>query len=87
MQKSKPKRSLFDHVINIIAVLILLYFVANEFSHLFRVPESVAKAPALYERHYSLSWSFPFVGSYFLMTPEDYYPKYKYPLVVALHGV
>ena len=86
-EKIKPKRSLFDHLINIVAGLILLYFVANEFSHLYRVPETVAKAPGLYERHYTLSGPFPFVGSYFLMKPEGYDSKYQYPLVVALHGV
>lgn len=84
---NKPKRSFFDHVINIIALLILGYFTLNEFSHLFRVPESIRNTPDKFERHYSLSWTFPFIGSYFLMIPEGYDPNYKYPLVVALHGV
>ena len=87
MSKQKPKRSLFDHFINIFCVLILLYFVVNEFSHLYRSLDTINVAPEKYERHYSLSSTFPFVGSYFLMKPKGYDPKYKYPLVVVLHGV
>ena len=83
----KPKRSLVDRAINAFAVLILIFAAINEFSHLYRVPQTVAAAPQLYERHTSWSGTFPFVGSYFLMTPEGYDPKKSYPLVVALHGV
>lgn len=83
----KPKRSLFDRAINGFAVLILIFAAINEFSHFYRVPQTVAAAPQLYERHTSWSGTFPFVGSYFLMTPEGYDPKQSYPLVVALHGV
>jgi len=86
-EQTKPKRSFLDHLINIVALLILAYFVVNEFSHLSRVPESIAAAPGKFQRHYTLSGTFPFVGSYFLMVPEGYDPKYQYPLVVALHGV
>lgn len=85
--KTKPQRSLFDRAINALAIVIIIGGIVNEFSHLYRTPESVAAAPLLYERHYSLSWTFPFIGSYFLMTPEGYDPTRSYPLVVALHGI
>lgn len=83
----KPKRSLFDKIVNALAVGVLIGAAINEFSHLYRVPQTVSAAPRLYERHTSWSGTFPFVGSYFLMTPEGYDPKRSYPLVVALHGV
>jgi len=83
----QPKRSLFDRAINAFAVLILIFAAINEFSHLYRVPESMSAAPQLYERHFSWSGTFPFVGSYFLLKPEGYDPKRSYPLVVTLHGV
>lgn len=83
----KPKRSLFDRAINAVAVLILIGAAVNEFSHVYRVPESIEAAPHLYTRHLSWSGTFPFVGSYFLMQPEGYDPARSYPLVVALHGV
>ncbi|MGH1470851.1 MAG: prolyl oligopeptidase family serine peptidase [Cellvibrionaceae bacterium] len=86
-KKQKPKRSVFDYFINFICVAILFYFVVNEFNHLYRSLDTIRKNSELFERHYILSSSFPFVGSYFLMAPENYDPKYKYPLVISLHGV
>ena len=90
--KEKPvskrrKKSLFDWTIEIICFGILTYFVINEFSHLYRTPLSFQSADTPYSRHYNLSTTFPFVGSYFLMVPQDYNTRYKYPLVVALHGI
>lgn len=85
--KKKPQRSLFDRVINTLAIAVIIGGVINEFSHLYRTPETVAAAPDLYERHTSLSATFPFVGSYFLMKPQGYDPTRSYPLVVALHGI
>ena len=89
-EKPAPKRrkkSFFDWVIEIICFGILAYFVINEFSHIYRTPSSFQSAETTYSRHYNLSTTFPFVGSYFLMVPEDYDTRYKYPLVVALHGI
>ena len=83
----RPKRSLFDRIVNALALLIIMGGIINEFSHLYRVPETVAAAPQLYERHYAPGMTLPFIGSYFLMTPEGYDPKRTYPLVVALHGI
>ncbi len=83
----KKKRSLGDKLINAFAILILMFFVANEFSHLYRTLHTIDIAPDLYEHHYSTSSTFPFVGSYYLMKPKNYDPQYKYPLVVVLHGV
>ena len=87
MAGEKPERSLFDKFINIFAILIIIWFCAGEVSHLYRRLDTIKAAPELYARHYSLSATFPFVGSYFLMTPKNYDPKYKYPLVIALHGI
>lgn len=86
-KKKHYKRSAFDKVINVICYVLLVYFSINEFSHLYRELDTIKKAPDLYERHYTFNSTFPFVGSYFLMKPEGYNPKYKYPLVIALHGV
>ena len=86
MEKTKPKRSIFDHFVNFICITILIYFVVNEFNHLYRTLDTTRKNPYLFERHYALSSGFPFIGSYFLMIPENYDPKYKYPLVLSLHG-
>lgn len=86
-KSEKPKRSLYDRAINALAFLILIGAAINEFSHLYRVPVSMAAAPMLFERQTSWSGTFPFVGSYFLMTPEGYDSKRTYPLVVALHGI
>lgn len=85
--KPKPKRSFFDKIINVVCIVIIAYFVVDEFSHTFRTLDTIQSNSALYERHYSLSLTYPFIGSYFLMKPENYDPKYKYPLVVVLHGV
>ena len=87
MANAKNKSSLFDRLINVICVVILLFFVVNEFSHLYRSLVTIQASPDLYERHYTVSTTFPFVGSYFLMEPKNYNPKYSYPLVVVLHGV
>lgn len=87
MEKSQPKRSFFDKAINVICIVILIYFVTDEFSHFYRTLKSIKENPLLYERHYSVSSVFPFVGRYFLMTPKNYDPQKRYPLVVALHGV
>lgn len=86
-KKQKPKKSLFDHAINIICILILGYFVCNEFSHLYRNLDSAITHKDKFSRHYTLSTSFPFVGSYYLALPENYNPKYKYPLAISLHGI
>lgn len=83
----RHKRSFTDHMINYISGLIIILFVVNEFSHVWRMPESISKSPILYEHHFSWSYTFPFIGSYFLIKPADYNPKKTYPLVVALHGV
>lgn len=85
--KQKPKRSLFDHLITLICFLILGYFVINEFSHLYRSLDTVDAAPDKFERHITVSSTFPFVGSYFLIKPKNYDTRYSYPLVVALHGI
>ncbi len=87
MGHTKPKRSLFDRAINIFCFLIIIWFLSGEVSHLYRDLDTIKERPELYERHYSVSSTFPFIGSYFLMKPENYNPKYKYPLVIALHGV
>lgn len=87
MAPKKPKRSTFDKIINGICIAILIYFAIDELSHLYRTPDSIKETPALYERYYSVSSVFPFVGSYFLMAPENYDPQKRYPLVIALHGV
>lgn len=86
-ESNKPNRSLFDKAINAVAILILIGAAINEFSHLYRVPETIGASPTLYERHVSLSLTFPFVGSFFLMKPEGFDPKRSYPLVIALHGI
>ena len=87
MAKKKYKRSLFDKIINVICYVLLVFFSINEFSHLYRTLDTIDQAPNLYEKHYSLTGTFPFVGAYYLMKPEGYNPKYKYPLVIVLHGV
>lgn len=87
MDKKKPKRSLFDNIIQWFAIAVLAYFAVNEFSHLYRTSESIVVHQDVYERHYNLTLNFPFVGSYFLMKPKDYDPKYKYPVVVVLQGI
>lgn len=87
MTQDKPKRSFFDRIINAICVLVLIGFVVNEFSHLYRTLKSIDDFPDLYQRRYTLNSTFPFVGSYFLMAPQNYDPRYKYPLVIVLHGV
>ena len=87
MSQEKPKRSLFDKVINVFAIVIIVVLTVNEFSHLWRSLDTINAAPEKYEHHYSLSSTFPFVGSYYLMKPKNYNPKYKCPLVVVLHGV
>ncbi len=87
MVQEKPKRSLFDKSINIFCFLIIIWFSAGEVSHLYRKLDTIKAAPELYEHHYSLSGTFPFIGSYFLMKPKNYNPKYKYPLVIVLHGI
>ena len=87
MTGTKPERSLFDKFINAFAILIIIWFSIGEVSHLYRKLDTIKAAPELYERHYSLSSTFPFVGSYFLMKPKNYNPKYKYPLVIVLHGI
>jgi len=86
-KKKQYKRSTFDKIVNVICYVLLVYFSINEFSHLYRELDTIKKAPELYERHYTFNSTFPFVGSYFLMKPEGYNPKYKYPLVVDLHGI
>lgn len=87
VKNDRMKSGLFDQMINIICVVIVLFFAVNEFSHLYRSLDTIKAAPDLYERHYTFSTTFPFVGSYFLMEPKNYDPKYSYPLVVVLHGV
>jgi predicted peptidase len=87
MTPEKPKRSTFDKIINGICIAILIYAVIDEFSHFYRTLDSIKENTQLYERHYSVSSVFPFIGRYFLMTPENYDPQKRYPLVVALHGV
>lgn len=87
VSENKLRRSFFDKAINIICYVIVLYFVSGEFSHLYRQLETTKASPELFQHHYSLSSTFPFVGSYYLMIPESYDPKYSYPLVVSLHGV
>ncbi len=87
MARGNVQRSFMDKLINVIALLILAYFIIGEFSHLYRTVSPMKSAKNLYESHYVLSSTFPFVGRYLLMTPKGYDPKYKYPLVVALHGV
>lgn len=83
----KPPRSVFDRAIDILRNLLIVFLLANEISHIFRMTTTVAAAPHLYARHNTWSSTFPFVGSYFLMKPEGYDSKKSYPLVVALHGV
>ena len=85
--KVKPKRSLFDHGINIICALILVYFIVNEYSHLYRAHATVQAAAVELESHYVFAPVFPYVGHYYLAKPKGYDPKYKYPIVVSLHGV
>ena len=84
---AKKKSSLLDQLINIVCVVIVLFFAVNEFSHLYRSIATIRATPDLYERNYTYSTTFPFVGRYFLMAPKNYDPKYSYPLVVVLHGV
>ncbi len=86
-EEQKKKPSIMDRGITAFSYLIVIYFVISEFSHLYRGFDTIKQAPDLYEPHYSVSSTFPFVGRYFLMVPKDYNPKYKYPLVVSLHGV
>ncbi len=86
MSEKKYKRSFFDKSLNFFCYMILAYFVVGEFSHLYRSLDTIDQSPELYEKHFSVSSTFPFVGSYFLMKPKDYNPKYHYPLVVVLHG-
>lgn len=76
---------MFDKIVTGFCYVILLYFVVNEFHHLYWTPVSVKSD--LYERHYNISGTFPFIGSYFLMEPVNYNPNYKYPVVVVLHGI
>lgn len=87
MAQGKPKRSLFDKFINIFCFLIIIWFCSGEVSHLYRDLDTIKAAPELYEHNYSISTTFPFVGSYYLMKPKNYDPKYKYPLVIVLHGI
>lgn len=87
MTDAKPTRTLFDRLINVFSIIIIIWFSAGEVSYLYRELDTIKAAPELYERHYSFSSTFPFVGSYFLMKPKNYDSKYKYPLVIALHGI
>ncbi len=82
----RKKQGLFDRIIEILCVLILLVLAVRECSHLYRTPDSITRHGSLYEHHYIVSTKFPFIGAYFLMTPENYDPKISYPLTVILQG-
>lgn len=86
-ERQKPKRSLFDHFINGVSVLIIACLLVGEFSHLHKPKTPMGEYTALYGKHYHFSFLPPFVISYYLLAPKDYDPAYKYPLVLALHGV
>lgn len=89
MQKEKEatKSNKSGRAMNMLCLLIILYFLAGEFSHLYRSLDTTNQYSHLFERHYSYSSAFPFAGSYFLMMPDNYNPARRYPLVVVLHGV
>lgn len=67
--------------------MILLFCAVNEFSYLYRAPQSVAQNRHLYSRHYNLTARLPFVGSYFLMAPETIESGTACPAVVVLRGI
>jgi len=83
----KPRRSLFDHVINLISVLILIALVYVEYGHLRAPATPMAEYTALYEKHTKIIAAPPFAMSYHLLLPDNYDPQKKYPLVLALRGV
>jgi len=85
--KAKPRRSLFDQIVNLICLMILGALLMNEFSHLNKPPAPMGEYTPLYQKHYSFFYLPPFVISYYLLEPPNYDPAKKYPLVLALHGV
>lgn len=86
-KKQRPKRSIFDHFINSVSILILLVLLYAEYGHLRNPTAPMGEYTNLYEKHYDYSLRPPFVISYYLLKPKDYTPRYKYPMVLALHGV
>lgn len=87
-KKTKPKRSLLDHIINIVCIIILIIMGLREYKHL-GTPEipPMMEYTSLYEKHYQPTLYPPFVIPYYLLIPENYDPeRYIYPVVVALHG-
>ena len=86
---NKPKRSLFDHLINIICVLILIGALVYEYKH-FRSSEAAMaslQSTAQFEKHMTFTWAPPFAMPYYVLKPSPYNPEYSYPLVLVLHGV
>lgn len=86
-KQKKAKRSFSDHLINVVCLLVLGIFLINEFAHLHKPAEPMREATALYEKHYSFSAIPPFANAYYLLKPVNYDPRYKYPIVLVLHGV
>ncbi|MEZ5815315.1 MAG: alpha/beta hydrolase-fold protein [Alphaproteobacteria bacterium] len=82
--KQKKEQSPFRHL-RLAILLLILAFLATP--HLRSSLDTIRQNPDQYEHHYSFGLTFPFVGSYYLMKPENYDPAKQYPLVVALHGV
>lgn len=88
-QRKKSKGALRR---NLDLLLIALIFVPLYYAHALTQPVSPflprEEVVPYYERHTQISLHFPFLSSYFLMTPQNYEPeKYSYPLVLMLHGV
>lgn len=86
MTTTSKKPSLPYFISHWLLIVILMIFIIFEFAHLFRVPSGLKSSPQLFEKHFSFTKTFPFFGNYYLMTPQDYDPKKKYPLVISLHG-
>jgi predicted peptidase len=87
-KEEKKKTSSFDTIINIFCFLILIALIANEYSHLNKPANPILDRTYLYDKHIHFTPEPPFVIRYYLLKPIDYTPdKYKYPLILFLHGV
>jgi predicted peptidase len=70
-----------------LALLAALVFLGyNEYAHLRIAKPPVYEKTVLFQKRYHFTAYPPFVDAYYLLTPLDYKPKYKYPVVLVLPG-